>query len=91
MLPLMVAGPLTTEYVTAPDELDVALTVNGAAPNVWVGTAANVSVGLRGHGKGGGSRRRCVIASRCLCGLQRDRSNAGKGDRVAADGRRAAA
>ena len=29
---LMVAGPLVTEYVTAPLEADVALAANGAAP-----------------------------------------------------------
>jgi hypothetical protein len=32
MLPEIVAGPLTTEYVTAPLEAEVALTANGALP-----------------------------------------------------------
>jgi hypothetical protein len=41
----MVAGPLVTEYVTAPVEAELALTVNGASPKVWVGIAVNVSVG----------------------------------------------
>ena len=30
--PEMVAGPETTEYVTAPVEFDVAVTMNGASP-----------------------------------------------------------
>jgi hypothetical protein len=32
VLPEIVAGPLVTEYVTAPVEAEVALTVNGASP-----------------------------------------------------------
>ena len=33
-LPAMVAGPLVTEYVTAPAEAELALTVKGASPKV---------------------------------------------------------
>jgi len=33
MLPTIVAGPLTTEYVTAPLEAEVALTAKEAPPN----------------------------------------------------------
>ena len=36
--PERVADPLTTEYVIAPVEFDVAATVNGALPYVWLGT-----------------------------------------------------
>jgi hypothetical protein len=32
MLPAMVAGPLTTVYVTAPLDAELALTANGALP-----------------------------------------------------------
>jgi hypothetical protein len=42
----MVAGPLVTEYVTAPLDADVALTMKGALPKVSVGTDAKVSVGV---------------------------------------------
>jgi len=45
MLPTIVAGPLTTEYVTAPLEAEVALTAKGAAPNVCDPTGAKLSVG----------------------------------------------
>ena len=48
MLPTMVAGPLVTEYVTAPVDADVALTVNGVSPLVWVGMAVKVNVGVAG-------------------------------------------
>src|ERR1019366_660694 len=41
----MVAGPLVTEYVTAPVEAEVALTVNGASLKAWFGIAAKVNVG----------------------------------------------
>ena len=46
VLPTMVAGPLVTEYVTAPFEAEAALTVNGASPKVCVGIAVNASVGV---------------------------------------------
>jgi hypothetical protein len=46
MLPLIVAGPLTTEYVIAPLEAELAETLNGGLPYVLVGTDANVSVGV---------------------------------------------
>jgi hypothetical protein len=45
--PEMVAGPETTEYVNAPVEFEVALTVNGASPKLWFGivnTIAGVGV-----------------------------------------------
>jgi len=32
VLPAMVAGPLVTEYVTAPLDAEVALTAKGASP-----------------------------------------------------------
>jgi hypothetical protein len=35
MLPAIVAGPLSTLYVTVPPEVDVALTANGASPYVF--------------------------------------------------------
>jgi len=44
MLPTIVAGPLMTEYVTAPLEAEVALTAKGAVPNVCDPTA-KLSVG----------------------------------------------
>src|SRR6202041_2860054 len=43
--PEIVAGPETTEYVNAPVEFEVALTVNGASPKVWFGTV-NAITGL---------------------------------------------
>jgi hypothetical protein len=43
VLPDIVAGPLTTEYVIAPVELELALTVNGASPKVWFGTAKTIT------------------------------------------------
>jgi hypothetical protein len=46
--PEIVAGPLTTEYVTAPLEADVALTPNGAAPAVCVAIGAKTRVGTSG-------------------------------------------
>jgi hypothetical protein len=45
VLPEIVAGPLTTEYVTAPDDAEAALTAKGAAPNAFAGIAAKVSAG----------------------------------------------
>ena len=45
VLPTIVAGPLVTEYVTAPLEAEEALTVNGASPKVLAGIAVKVSVG----------------------------------------------
>jgi hypothetical protein len=42
--PEIVAGPLATEYVTAPLEADVALTVNGATPYVCVAIGVNARV-----------------------------------------------
>jgi hypothetical protein len=36
--PAMVAGPEATVYVKAPGELEVALTVKGASPQVWLAT-----------------------------------------------------
>jgi hypothetical protein len=44
--PEIVAGPLTTVYVTAPFEADVALTPSGAAPNVCVAIGVKVRVGV---------------------------------------------
>jgi hypothetical protein len=35
VVPKIVAGPETTEYVIAPGEFEVALTANGASPYVW--------------------------------------------------------
>jgi hypothetical protein len=34
VLPLIVAGPLATEYVIVPVEFEVAETVNGATPKI---------------------------------------------------------
>ena len=42
----ILAGELETVYVTAPGDAEVALTVNGAAPYVWVGIDAKTSVGV---------------------------------------------
>jgi hypothetical protein len=41
---MIVAGPLTTEYVMAPDELELADTVKGASMVWWFGTV-NTMVG----------------------------------------------
>ena len=46
VLPTMVAGPLVTEYVTAPLEAEVALTVNGGSLKAWFGIAVKTSVGV---------------------------------------------
>jgi hypothetical protein len=43
--PEIVAGPEITEYVNPPGEFEVALTVNGASPKLWLGTV-NVIVGV---------------------------------------------
>ena len=43
--PATVAGPLTTEYVIAPLEFDVAETANGDAPYVLVAIVLNISDG----------------------------------------------
>ena len=43
--PEMVAGPLTTVYVIAPPEAELALTVNGAFPKVCAAIVAKLSVG----------------------------------------------
>jgi hypothetical protein len=42
--PEIVAGPLVTEYVTTPLDAEVALTVNGATPNVCVAIGVKVRV-----------------------------------------------
>ncbi len=44
--PAIVAGPLTTEYVTAPLELDVAETANGDAPKTWLPISEKLSEGV---------------------------------------------
>jgi hypothetical protein len=44
--PEIVAGPLVTEYVTAPLDAEVALTPNGAAPNVCVAIGVKARVGV---------------------------------------------
>jgi hypothetical protein len=46
--PEIVAGPLVTEYVTAPLEAEVALTANGAAPAVCGAIGAKTRVGTSG-------------------------------------------
>jgi hypothetical protein len=46
VLPAIVAGPLTTLYVIAPVEFDVALTANGASPYVLVPIGTNEIVGV---------------------------------------------
>jgi hypothetical protein len=46
VLPEIVAGPLVTEYVTAPLEASVALTVNGAAPHVFDEIAVKARAGV---------------------------------------------
>jgi hypothetical protein len=46
--PLIVAGPLVTEYVTAPVEAELALTVNAVSPKVWAGIAVKARVGVAG-------------------------------------------
>jgi hypothetical protein len=43
VLPERVAGPLTTEYVIAPVDGEIAETANGAAPYVWLGIVLNAS------------------------------------------------
>ena len=48
MLPTIVAGPLTTEYVTAPLDAEVALTAKGTLPKVCAGIVAKVRVGTSG-------------------------------------------
>jgi hypothetical protein len=42
--PEIVAGPLVTEYVTAPLDAELAFTVNGATPYVCVTIGTNASV-----------------------------------------------
>ena len=44
----ILAGELDTVYVTAPVDADVVLTVNGVAPDVFVGIDVNASVGVAG-------------------------------------------
>jgi hypothetical protein len=46
--PEIVAGPLTTAYVTVPLEAEVALTENGASPNTCAGIGVKLSVGTVG-------------------------------------------
>jgi hypothetical protein len=45
MLPIIVAGPVSTVKVTAPLEAEVAITANGEAPSAWVGIGVNVRTG----------------------------------------------
>lgn len=48
VLPEIVAGPLTTEYVIAPVEFEVAEMENGFAPTVWPEMVVNAMDGVAG-------------------------------------------
>ena len=48
VLPLIVAGPLSTLYVTAPLDAELAETVNAASPYVFAEIAAKLSIGVAG-------------------------------------------
>jgi hypothetical protein len=65
MLPAMVAGPLTTAYVTTPVDSEVALTANGALPYVWAGIAANVRVGTVAPAAGATTKLALAVADAC--------------------------